>query len=125
MTQILVKDAYYRDIRHQKRYSNEKHISDEDVQIDAVYYDTKNTTSAIYGTSTNSSLTRFNIDYEKLNTLGWSEAGAEITYKFNAPKTGNIRLLQVTENQYNNIIMFSGTKKVEEDISIESLLVFE
>ena len=45
--------------------------------------------------------------------------------KINAPKTGNIRLLQVTENQYNNIIMFSGTKKVEEDISIESLLVFE
>ena len=25
--------------------------------------------------------------------------------KINAPKTGNIRLLQVTENQYNNIIM--------------------
>ena len=45
--------------------------------------------------------------------------------KINAPKTGNIRLLQVTENQYNNIIMFSGTKKVEEDISMESLLVFE
>lgn len=45
--------------------------------------------------------------------------------KINAPKTGNIRLLQVTENQYNNIIMFSGTKSIEEDISIESLLIFE
>ena len=38
--------------------------------------------------------------------------------KINAPKSGNIRLLQVTENQYNNMIMFSGEKSVEEDISI-------
>lgn len=45
--------------------------------------------------------------------------------KINAPKSGNIRLLQVTENQYNNMIMFSGEKGVEEDISIENLLVFE
>lgn len=44
--------------------------------------------------------------------------------KINSPKNGNVRLLQVTENQYNNIIMFSGTKKVEEDISIENLLIF-
>lgn len=45
--------------------------------------------------------------------------------KINAPKSGNIRLLQVTENQYNNMIMFSGEKSAEEDISIENLLVFE
>lgn len=45
--------------------------------------------------------------------------------KTNTPKTGNIRLLQVTENQYNNIIMFSGNKAVEEDISIENLLIFD
>lgn len=45
--------------------------------------------------------------------------------KINAPKAGNIRLLQITEKQYNNIIMFSGTKTIEEDISIESLLVFD
>ncbi len=45
--------------------------------------------------------------------------------KINAPKSGNIRLLQVTENQYNNMIMFSGEKSVGEDISIENLLVFE
>ena len=31
----------------------------------------------------------------------------------------------ITENQYNNIILYSGTKTVEEDISMESLLVFE
>ena len=45
--------------------------------------------------------------------------------KLNTPKNGNIRLLQVTENQYNNIIMFSGNKAIEEDISIENLLIFE
>lgn len=45
--------------------------------------------------------------------------------KINAPKNGNIRLLQVTENQYNNIIMFSGKKESEEDISIQNLLIFE
>ena len=45
--------------------------------------------------------------------------------RINSPKTGNIRLLQVTENQYNNMIMFCGTKSAEEDISIENLLVFE
>lgn len=45
--------------------------------------------------------------------------------KMNAPKSGNIRLIQVTEKQYNNMIMFAGTKETEENISIENLLVFE
>ena len=44
--------------------------------------------------------------------------------KINTPKIGNVRLLQVTENQYNSMIMFSGNKKTEENISIENLLVF-
>lgn len=45
--------------------------------------------------------------------------------KINAPKNGNIRLIQITENQYNNMIMFSGEKKAEEEISIDNLLIFE
>lgn len=45
--------------------------------------------------------------------------------KLNTPTTGNIRLLQITENQYNNMIMFCGTKKTEENISINNLLIFE
>lgn len=45
--------------------------------------------------------------------------------KANCPKTGNIRMIQVTEKQYNNMIMFSGTKKIEEEISINNLIVFE
>ena len=66
-----------------------------------------------------------NYDKMKIQELLLNEKIIRNRLKINAPKTGNIRLLQVTENQYNNIIMFSGTKKVEEDISIESLLVFE
>ena len=45
--------------------------------------------------------------------------------KTNAPTTGNIRLIQVTENQYNNMLMFSGEKQQEEKISIDNLIVFE
>lgn len=44
--------------------------------------------------------------------------------KTNTPKNGNIRLLQITENQYNNMIMLCGDKKTEEDISINNLIVF-
>lgn len=44
--------------------------------------------------------------------------------KANVPTNGNVRLLQVTENQYSNMIMFCGERKIEEDISIENILVF-
>lgn len=45
--------------------------------------------------------------------------------KINSPKNGNVRLIQITENQYNNMIMFCGEKKIEEEISIDNLLIFE
>ena len=45
--------------------------------------------------------------------------------KINAPKSGNIRMIQITENQYNNMIMFSGQKAIEEDISEDNLIIFE
>lgn len=44
--------------------------------------------------------------------------------RMNTPKTGNIRLIEITENQYNNMIMFCGSKEVEEEISSNNLLVF-
>ncbi len=44
--------------------------------------------------------------------------------RINIPVQGNIRLLQVTENQYNNMLMLCGDKKTEEDISISNLLIF-
>lgn len=45
--------------------------------------------------------------------------------KINTPKNGNIRLIQITEKQYNDMIIFSGEKAIEEDISIDNLLIFE
>ena len=45
--------------------------------------------------------------------------------KIHTPKNGNIRLIQVTEKQYDNMIMFSGEKQIEENIAIESLLIIE
>ena len=45
--------------------------------------------------------------------------------KINAPKSGNIRMIQITENQYNNMIMFSGQKAIEEDISEDNLIIFD
>lgn len=45
--------------------------------------------------------------------------------KINTSKKGNIRLIQVTEKQYDNMIMFSGEKQIEENIAIESLLTIE
>ncbi len=68
-------------------------IYNEDaLYIDSVYYTQKNSTDAIYGTETKTSLTRFNIDKEKLNTLEWSGAGTEVTYTFNVKRTGNYNL---------------------------------
>ncbi len=43
----------------------------------------------------------------------------------NTPDKGNIRLLQVTENQYNNMLLLSGNKVDDELMTSESLIVFE
>lgn len=44
--------------------------------------------------------------------------------RINTPKNGNVRLIQVTEKQYDNMIMFAGSKEIEEDFSIDNLLIF-
>ena len=69
-------------------------ITDDEnqLQIDAVYYTQKNSTDAVYGTETKTSLTRFNIDHEKLNTLRWDAAGTEVIYTFEVKKTGNYNI---------------------------------
>lgn len=43
----------------------------------------------------------------------------------NTPEKGNVRLIQVTENQYNNMLLLTGNKVDDELISNESLIVFE
>ena len=69
-------------------HSNAELVKDSDdaLQVDAVYYTKKNSSDAVYGSETKSSLTRFNIDKEKLNTLQWNAAGIEVTYTINVKK---------------------------------------
>lgn len=43
----------------------------------------------------------------------------------NLPDKGNIRLLQVTEKQYQDMMLLCGSKVAEEAISIENMIVFE
>lgn len=43
----------------------------------------------------------------------------------NTPEKGNVRLLQVTENQYNNMLLLTGNKFDDEFISNEALIVFD
>ena len=43
--------------------------------------------------------------------------------KHKVPKIGNVRLLTVTESQYNKMVVFYGEKKKEENITTESLIV--
>ncbi len=62
------------------------------IEIDAVNYYRKNSTEITYDNDVDDSLTRFNIDYKKLNILKWGEAGVETTYTFDVKKTGNYNL---------------------------------
>lgn len=45
--------------------------------------------------------------------------------KYNAPSKGNVRILQVTDSQYNKMILLRGKKVDDENISTSSLIVFE
>lgn len=45
--------------------------------------------------------------------------------KLHVPEDGNVRLLQVTEKQYENMIMFCGKQNFEEKIGINPLIVIE
>lgn len=49
----------------------------------------------------------------------------EIKLGVNMPNKGNVRLLQVTENQFQNMKILCGKSTNEENIGIDSLIVFE
>lgn len=92
--------------------------SENAMVVDAVYYSNKNSTDAVYGTDAEDSLTRFNIDYEKLNTLKWAAAGIEVTYKINVKKAGN----------YNITFHYSNEKKefqTFETIKLDGVVPFK
>lgn len=43
----------------------------------------------------------------------------------NTPEKGNVRLLQVTENQYDNMLLLTGNKIDDELITNDSLIIFD
>jgi ABC-type glycerol-3-phosphate transport system substrate-binding protein len=88
--------------------------------IDSVYYSKKNSTDAIYGTEVKDSLTRFNIDYEKLNTLEWSDAGIETTYTFKVKKTGNYNISFHYSNEKKEFQSFE-TIKIDGEVPFKEL----
>ncbi len=95
-----------------KKHSGEKLVTDKDaqLQVDAVYYSSKNSTDAIYGSVAKDSLTRFNIDTEKLNTLNWKEAGIEVNYTIDVKKTGNYNLAFHYQNNKKEFVTFETIK---------------
>ena len=77
-------------------------------------------TDAVYGTDTNTSLTRFNIDHEKLNTLQWNSAGNEIVYTFNVKKTGNYNIAFHYDNGKKEFQSFE-TIKIDGEVPFEEM----
>ncbi len=49
----------------------------------------------------------------------------EIKLGVNMPSKGNVRMLQVTENQFENMKILCGKKVNEEKIGMDSLITFE
>lgn len=45
--------------------------------------------------------------------------------KKNTPNDGNVRVLQVTEKQYENMEVLRGKRTTEEKISLDNLIVFD
>ncbi|MFQ9514575.1 MAG: extracellular solute-binding protein [Eubacterium sp.] len=109
-----------------KQHKDAEVVKDDEnaLQIDAVYYTQKNSTDAIYGTSAKSSLTRFNIDNEKLNTLGWGAAGIEVTYSFNVKKTGNYNIAFHYANGKKEFTAFE-TIKIDGQVPFKELYDYE
>ena len=77
-----------------KEHQNADLITDPEdaIQIDSVSYSKKNTIDAIYGSSAKTSLTKYDIDNKKINTLEWQGAGTDVTYTFEVKKPGNYHL---------------------------------
>lgn len=105
-----------------KQHSDAELVKDDEnaLQIDAVYYSQKNSADAIYGTTLKDSLTRFNIDNEKLNTLKWGAAGIEVTYTFNVKKTGNYNIAFHYQNNKKEFDTFE-TIKIDGEVPFAEL----
>ncbi|MBQ2642809.1 MAG: extracellular solute-binding protein [Eubacterium sp.] len=105
-----------------KKYSKAALVSDDKnaMQIDAVYYSQKNSIDAIYESKANTSLTRYDIDHEKLNTLIWSDPGTEVQYTVNVKKTGKYNLALHFNNDKKEFVAFE-TIKIDGQVPFEEM----
>lgn len=87
-------DTYLSD--YQAFQSNTNHLLHT---VNAVDYVSKNTTQAIYVTENNPSVYPHNVEYRKLNTLNYSEAGVQIDYEIEVEEDGLYEISLHYKNQ--------------------------
>ncbi len=94
LTAEKAKDSTKSYKEYSKAHGSEPVVKDDKnaLQIDGVNYYRKNSTEITYDNDVDDSLTRFNIDYKKINILKWGEAGVETEYTFDVKKTGNYNI---------------------------------
>lgn len=78
------------------------------IRINAVDYIEKNTTQAMYASVNNPALTPHDSEYKLLNTIAWSEAGTQITYKAEVPKDGFYHLAFHYQNTKEEFDVFNS-----------------
>lgn len=102
--------------------AGEKLVTGEDamIKINAIDYTEKNSTQAIYSTNVNSSLTPFDIDNDKLNTLLWSDVGTEVTYEFEVKQSGKYKLGFHYQNGKDEFVSFQ-TIKIDGQVPFEEM----
>lgn len=126
MTVKGAEDAVISYADYSAKHSGESLVNGEDslIKINAISYKEKNSTQAIYGSSANASLTPFDIDNDKLNTLMWSDAGTEITYEFEVKKTGMYKLGFHYQNNKDEFSSF-GTIKIDGEVPFAEMYDYE
>lgn len=80
------------------------------VAVNSIDYTCKNTTQAIYSSENNTALTPHNSEYKLLNTLSWSDPGAEVTYQFDAPQDGYYQIAFHYKNTKEEFDVFQTIK---------------
>lgn len=106
--------------------AGEKLVTGEDamIKINAIDYTEKNSTQAIYSTDVNASLTPFDIDNDKLNTLLWSDVGTEVTYEFEVKQSGKYKLGFHYQNGKDEFSSFQ-TIKIDGQVPFEEMYNYE
>lgn len=120
------KDAVVSYKEYVSKHSGEKLVTGENamIKINAIDYTEKNSTQAIYGATTNSSLTPFDIDNDKLNTLSWSEPGVEVTYEFEVKESGMYKLGLHYQSEKEEFSSFQ-TIKIDGEVPFEEMYNYE